>query len=139
MSHTRRLWTLTGGGLALFVLLAAFLVRPAAAGPVAQESDTTKLQNRVQELEGLVARQQQRLDGMERLLMKVTQLTDGLVAGAQAIGSAADKSRKNGFEAAGANSQAKTDLLDGLLSFAATVEKARIVKASEDKKSGTHR
>ena len=66
----------------------------------------------IAELEEVVKTQQEQIEEMTKALKQVERTTNGLVRGAKALGTAADTSRENGFEWAGANPKAKAALLE---------------------------
>jgi hypothetical protein len=68
------------------------------------------LEERVRQLEEIVAEQQVRIDHLVRI-------ADGLFTGADRLSTAAEQSRLLGFEWAGANPAARTELLNGMWSF----------------------
>lgn len=110
---------LRGGAVGVLVV-GAFATAPFVGGR-AQEAPPLlpppSLEERVILLERIVAKQQADLDHLYRI-------ADGLVAGAERLAVAADQARLLGFEAAGANPDARTELLQGLWTFQATVAQA---------------
>ena len=101
----------------LALLGAALIALLAGAGPgaaiVTQEEEPT-VEERVLALEELVSAQSQRIADLEEALAK---LAVGLDAGTRELELAIAFSRHNGFEWAGPNPRARTDVLEGLRSF----------------------
>jgi|SoiMethySBSTD1v2_1073268.scaffolds.fasta_scaffold1653439_1 hypothetical protein len=108
------------GILVAGVLVAAPFVRGRAQdAPAPQEPlpPMMMLEERVKQLEQMVAQQQKELDQLYRV-------ADGLYAGANHLAVAADQARELGFEWAGANPAAHTEVLEGLWAFQAALAHA---------------
>ena len=99
--------------LGAMVLLVSVLSISFLQGPF-QNKEERDLESRVADLEKVVLQQQETIDKMEKDIDKLNRLGESLAKGALVLNRAIDSSRKNGFEAAGPNPQAKTDLLEGL-------------------------
>ncbi len=87
-------------------------------------------ERRFRELTNVVAAHDQRVEQAEKDLQRLSRLGDGLVQGTRKLNAAADVARKNGFENAGPNPQAKSDLIDGIKTFAGAIESSS--KAESD-------
>jgi hypothetical protein len=94
---------------------ALFLIGMTAFSPAKAKQDAgkeaaeaaEKLEARVQELEKKVASQQEELN-------RLTRFADGVLVGVGRLAGAADAAREHGFESAGPNPAARTDLIDGM-------------------------
>ncbi len=83
-------------------------------GAPAKELD---LEGRVKQLEKLVAEQQEEL-------IRLGRFADGVAIGVGRLAVAGESSRAHGFESAGPNPAARTDLLDGIKSLQDAVQKS---------------
>jgi len=82
-----------------------------------QDAANASLEERVKALEKLVAEQKEDL-------AKFARFADGVLIGVGRLGSAADASREHGFESAGPNPLARTDLLEGIKNLEDSVKKS---------------
>jgi uncharacterized coiled-coil protein SlyX len=125
--------TRTGWSLAAVAVLFPVLSVP-TLGPSRQESEKSKLEERVEQLETQLRLQAEVLTDLSITMDEQRQLAAALEAGVVTLSQAADLSRKNGFEWAGANPQSRTDLLEGLKKFAKIVQAARPKPPAEEAK-----
>ena len=101
-------WTRTG---IVGVALVGMVTTAAVVRMGAQETPSIPtLEQRVAQLEEVVNSHAADIDRLARM-------ADGLVAGAVRLAFAADQARIKGFEEAGANPAAKTELIEGLRAF----------------------
>lgn len=130
--------------ISMMSMPALFLIGMTALSPAKAKQDAGKdaakdaaksiaaLEQRVKELEQKVSEQQ---DDMVRLI----RFADGVAIGSARLAAAGDASREHGFESAGANPAARTDLLDGIKGFNDSVrkslEKSDAEKAKEAKEA----
>lgn len=116
---TQRRWTPGLGVFAIGVALAGAVM----AGGRAQEAPAPPLlppptlEEQVAELERRVADQQLEIERLARIAA-------GLGAGAERLAIAADQARALGFEWAGANPAARTELLEGMWAFHEALSRA---------------
>lgn len=121
MNHAR-IGCITLAALALVLGFFSQRSPVAAAGMSVDRLVDDQDKTRLQALEELVKQQRERLEALEMHIKKLTDLGNSLQSGATALQSAVELSRSSGFEAAGANSMAKTQLLDGLIAFSKAVK-----------------
>lgn len=123
--------------ISMMSMPALFLIGMTALAPAKAKQDAGKdamkeaarsiaaLEERVKELEQKVAEQ-------ESDLVRFARFADGVSIGVARLAAAGDASRDHGFEAAGPNPAARTDLLDGIRSFSDSVKKS-LEKTDEEK------
>ena len=99
----------------LILLLGSSLLIPVAASRPGAPQDS------LDELEAKLNRQTERLEAAEAELVSLRTQAAATSKASDSLRAALENSREHGFEWAGANPQARTDLLDGLLSFSKTV------------------
>jgi len=104
------------------ILVTAALTLGLTMGPLQTSGQPDR--SAVNTLEQTVQDQGERLAAAERELATLRTQTEALSAACGELGGALASSRQNGFEYAGANPLAKTDLLEGLMHFSAQVGKA---------------
>jgi septal ring factor EnvC (AmiA/AmiB activator) len=124
--------------ISMMSMPALFLIGMTALSPAKAKQDAGKeaqksiadLEQRVKELEQKVADQQDEM-------VRFARFADGVAIGVARLGAAGDASREHGFESAGPNPSARTDLLDGIKSLQDSVrkslEKSDAEKAKEAK------
>lgn len=102
---------------------------PQDSGPPPAPPAPPTLEERVQFLETLCAEQHARIERLERV-------ADALASGAATLAAAAEQARAKGFEAAGPNPEARTELLGGLTAFGAAMQSAVAKPDAESGESG---
>jgi hypothetical protein len=131
--------------ISMMSMPALFLIGMTALSPAKAKQDagkdaakaTAALEERVKDLEKKVAEQQDEL-------IRLGRFADGVAIGVGRLAAAGDASKEHGFESAGPNPTARTDLLEGIKSLHDSVkkslEKSDAEKAKEskakDEKSG---
>lgn len=111
--------------ISMMSMPALFLIGMTALSPAKAKQDAGKeqakvlaaLEERVKELEQKVAEQQDEL-------IRFGRFADGVAIGIARFAAAGDASRVHGFEEAGANPAARTDLLEGIKSLDDSVRKS---------------
>jgi peptidoglycan hydrolase CwlO-like protein len=129
--------------ISMMSMPALFLIGMTALSPAKAKQDAGKdaakaaaaLEERVKDLEKKIADQQDEL-------IRLGRFADGVAIGVARLAAAGDASKLHGFEEAGANPAARTDLLEGIKSLQESVkqslektdaEKAREAKEAEEK------
>jgi hypothetical protein len=111
--------------ISMMSMPALFLIGMTALSPAKAKQDAAKdqaksiaaLEERVKELEQKVAEQQDEL-------VRFARFADGVAIGIARLGAAGDASKAHGFEEAGPNPAARTDLLDGIKDLEESVRKS---------------
>jgi hypothetical protein len=126
--------------ISMMSMPALFLIGMTALSPAKAKQDANKdaakataaLEERVKALEKQVADQQDELTRLGRF-------ADGVAIGVGRLAAAGDASKEHGFESAGPNPAARTDLLEGIKSLQESVkkslEKSDAEKAKEEKEA----
>jgi hypothetical protein len=109
--------------ISMMSMPALFLIGMTALSPAKAKQDakdaknTAALEERVKDLEKKVADQQDEL-------VRLGRFADGVLIGVGRLAAAGDASREHGFESAGPNPAARTDLLEGIRSLQESVKKS---------------
>ena len=111
--------------ISMMSMPALFLIGMTALSPAKAKQDANKdaaksiaaLEERVKELEQKVGEQQDEL-------VRFARFADGVAIGIAHLGAAGDASKEHGFEEAGPNPAARTDLLNGIKELEDSVRKS---------------
>jgi len=109
---------------------AAWSIPPQDAQKLAQ------LEEKVREQGEALREQREALESLKLEVEALARVSEALGAAARRLDTAADESRKGGFEWAGANPRSRTDLLEGLKGFAKAIDAATRPKAPEGVQNG---
>ncbi len=109
------------GRTALPVLALSFTLLLASGPP--RDGREDDLEARVAALSKTVEAEKQAAATLRETVRRLEARFQALATGARALDRAADEARRNGFESAGANPRARTDILEGLKGLAAEILK----------------